>query len=140
MCGLWPNLKTDSYRAVNRTGTLKLKAMKKYSWFYSFKNPSVAENYLFFITTKRFRDTDPIPLRSHKVWFPTETSENSSCPMCGYILEDEVHVLFKCPTYVQIRQKYDITEPVNQPNWSHVRNKLTCEDEPKLITCVSFLY
>ena len=31
-CGLQPNLKTDSYRAINRTGTLK-KAMKNINGF-----------------------------------------------------------------------------------------------------------
>ena len=32
-CGLQPNLNTDSYRAINRTGTLKLKAMKNMNSF-----------------------------------------------------------------------------------------------------------
>ena len=59
--------------------------------------------------------------------------------MCGYILEDEVHVLFQCPAYVQIRQKYGLTEPINQPNWSHVRNILACEDKPKTINFSKFL-
>ena len=59
--------------------------------------------------------------------------------MCGYILEDEVHVLFQCPVSLQIRQKYDLTEPINQLNWSHVRNILACEDEPKTINLSKFL-
>ena len=59
--------------------------------------------------------------------------------MCGYILEDEVHVLFQCPAYVQIRQKYGLTEPVNQLNWSHIRYILACEDEPKTINLSKFL-
>ena len=62
----------------------------------------VTESYLSFITTKRFRDTmtrirvRACGLRSHKVWFQTEISENSSCPMCGHSHEDEVHFLFQC--------------------------------------------
>ena len=82
----------------------------KYKWFHSFKKSFVAENYLF-ITTKTFRDTltrfrlNACGLRSHKVKFLTEASENSSCPMCGYILEDKVQVLFQCPVYIQIRKK-----------------------------------
>ena len=59
--------------------------------------------------------------------------------MCGYILEDEVHVLFQCLAYEQIRQKYGLTEPINQPNWSHVRNILACEDKPKTINFSKFL-
>ena len=72
----------------------EIESNEKYTWIYSFKNSFVAENYLSFITTKRFRDTltrfrlRACGLRSHKVWFLTEASENSSCPLCGYILED----------------------------------------------------
>ena len=80
-CGLWPNLKTGSYHAMNRTATLKLiESNEKYILFYSFKNSLVAENYLSFMTTKRFRDTltrfrlRACGLRSHKVWFLTEAS------------------------------------------------------------------
>ena len=36
-CGLQPNLKTDSYRAINRTGTLKLKAMEYINGFIDSK-------------------------------------------------------------------------------------------------------
>ena len=54
-----------------------------YKWFYSVKNSFVAENYLSFITTERFRDTltrfrlRACGLRSHKVWFLAEASENN---------------------------------------------------------------
>ena len=122
-----------------------IESNEKYKWFYSLKNSFVTENYLFLITTKRFRDTltrfrlKVCGLRSHKVRFLTEATENSSCPMCGCILEGEVHVLFQCPANVQLRQKYDLTEPINQPNWSHVRNILACEDEPKTINLSKFL-
>ena len=101
---------------------------EKYKWFYSFKNLFVGENYLCFITTKRFHGTltrfrlRACCLRSHKVWFLTEASENSSCPVCGYLLEEELHVLFQCQANIQINHKYCVTEPINQPNWSHVRN------------------
>ena len=59
--------------------------------------------------------------------------------MCGYILDDEVHVLFQCPAYVQIRQIYDLIEPIKHPNWSHVRNILACENEPITINLFKFL-
>ena len=123
----------------------EIESNEKYKWFYPFKYLFVAENYLSFITTKRFRDTltrfrpRACGLRNHKLWFLTETSENSSCPTGGYILEDKVQVLFQCPAYVQIRQKYGLTEPINQPNWSPVRNILACEDAPKQSTCLRFL-
>ena len=89
----------------------EIESNEKYTWIYSFKNSFVAENYLFLITTKRFCDTSTrfhlraCGLRSHKVWFLTEASENSSCLICGYIPEEMVHVLFQCPAYVQIGKK-----------------------------------
>ena len=124
----------------------EIESNEKYKWFYSFKNSFVAENYLSFITTKRFHDTltrfrlRACGLRSHKVWFLTEASENSSCRMCGYILEDEVHVLFQCPAYVQTHKKYGLTEPINQPNWSHMYEiYLRVKINLKQSTCLSFL-
>ena len=112
---------------------------EKYKWFYTFKDSFFTERYLSFITTKRFRDTltrfrvRACGLRSHKVWFQTEISENSSCPMCGHLLEDEVHFLFQCPAYLHLREKYVSMGSVSQPNWSNVRNIFACENEPKTI-------
>ena len=86
----------------------EIESSEKYKWFYSFKNAFVAENYLSFITTKRFRDTltrfrlRACGLRSHKVWFLTEASENSSCPMCGIYLTMRYMYYFS----VQLTYKY----------------------------------
>ena len=100
---------------------------------------------LSLITTKTFRDTlirfrlRAYGLRGHKVWFLTDISENSSCPMRGNLLENEVHGFLQCPAYVQMRQKYCIKERINQPHWSHVRTILACEDEPKTFNLSKFL-
>ena len=110
-----------------------------------FKDSFVTERYLSFITTKRFFDTltwfcvRACSLRSHKVWFQTEISENSSCPMCGHLLEDEVHFLFQCPVYLHLREKYISTESVSQSKWSNVRNILACENERKTINLSKYL-
>ena len=90
-CGLWPNSKTDSYRAINRTCTLKLTATKNIDGII---HSRIHLSLSFCITAKRFRTTLTrsrlriCVLRSHKAWFLTETSKNSGYPMCGYILED----------------------------------------------------
>ncbi len=142
---LQPNLKTELCHATNRTGTRILKAMKNTSGFIHLRTLFFTERYLSFITTKRFRDTltrfrvRACGLRSHKVWFQTEISENSSCPMCGHLLEDEVHFLFQCPAYLHLREKYVSMESVSQPNWSNVRNILACENEPKTINLSKYL-
>ena len=144
---LQPNLKTELCHATNRTGTRILKVMKNKNCFIHLRIFILffTESYLSFITTKRFRDTltrfrvRACGLRSHKVWIQTEISENSSCPMCGHLLEDEVHFLFQCPAYLHLREKYVSTDSVSQPNWSHVRNILACENEPKTINLSKYL-
>ena len=115
---------------------------EKYKWFYTFKVSFFTESYLCSIKTKRFRDAltwfrvKACGLRSHKVWSQTEISENSSCPMCGHLLEGKVHFLFHCRAY--LREKYVSTESVSQPNWSNVCNLLARENEPK--TCPNILH
>ena len=116
-----------------------------YKWYYSFKNSFVAENYLSFITTNRFRDTltrfrlRACGLRSHKIWFLTEASKTVAARCVGIYWKMRYMFLFQCPAYEQIRQKYGLTEPINLPNWSHVRNMLACEDELKTINLSKFL-
>ena len=73
------------------------------------------------------------------MWFQTNISENSSYPVCGHLLEDEVHFLFQCPAYLHLREKYVSTESVSQPNWSNVRNILACENEPKTINLSKYI-
>ena len=103
---LWPNLKTELRHATNRTGTRILKIMKNTNGFIHLRTNFFTESYISFITTKIFRDTltrfrvRACGLRSHKLWFQTDISENSSCPMCGHLLEDEVHFLLQCPAYL----------------------------------------
>ena len=131
----------------NKTGTRMLKVMKNTNGFIHirpffpfFFKPKVT---FLLLQQKRFRDTLPrfcvraCGLRSHKVWFQTNISENSSCPMCVHLLDDEVHFLFQCPAY--LREKYVSTESVSQPNWSNVRNILACENEPKTINLSKYL-
>ena len=119
---------------------------EKYKWFHVFKDSFVAESYLSLLTIKRFRDTltrfrvRECRLRSNKVWFLTLISENSSCPMCGHMHEEEVHFLFQCPVYLQLRKKYVFTEPISQGNWSTVRNILACENEPKTVSLTKYLW
>ena len=135
---LYPNLKTELCHATNNWHS-DIEGNEKYKWFYTFKDSFFTNRYLSFIATKRFRDTltgfrvRACGLRNHKVWFQTEISENSSCPMCGHLLVDEVHFLFQCPAYLHLREKYVSTESVSQPNWSNVRNILACENESKTI-------
>ena len=63
----------------------EIEGNEKYKWFNVFNDSFVAESYLSFLTTKRFRDTltrfrvRACCLRSHKVWFLTIISENNSC-------------------------------------------------------------
>ena len=83
----------------------------KYNWFFSFKNIFQTEKYIRIISNKwhrsnlvRFR-VRSLGLNATKRWFQTNTLAQTACPMCGSQFEDEIHFLFVCKSYDDIRQK-----------------------------------
>jgi hypothetical protein len=123
----------------------EIESNEKYRWFHSFKDTFGAEKYLTCILTKRFRDAlirfrlRVCGLRGHKMWFLSEPSDNSSCPMCGHSLEDEIHFILKCPAYAQIRHRYRFMQPTDNVTWGTVKDILTSTDENKLINLSKFI-
>ena len=88
----------------------QLEGSDKYDWFLSFKNVFQAEKYIKIITNKwhrcslaRFR-LRSLGLNATK-WFNTNTPAEAVCPMCNTENEDEMHFLFVCKSYENIRQK-----------------------------------
>eukprot|EP00745_Piridium_sociabile_P044188 TRINITY_DN9210_c0_g1_i1.p1 TRINITY_DN9210_c0_g1~~TRINITY_DN9210_c0_g1_i1.p1 ORF type:complete len:408 (+),score=9.52 TRINITY_DN9210_c0_g1_i1:2081-3304(+) len=84
---------------------------EKYNWFYRFNSVFEKEKYIIEVTNKwhrislaRFR-LRTLGLNAHKQWFQTDPSTCSPCPMCGFLTEDEIHFLFHCKAYAQIREK-----------------------------------
>jgi hypothetical protein len=88
--------------------------IEKYNWFYSFKSIFETEKYIMAVTIKwhriclaRFR-LRTLGFNAHKRWFHTDTAAPSPCPMCGFLLEDEMHFMFHCKTYDDIREKCNV--------------------------------
>ena len=75
-----------------------------------FKSVHQAEKYLNDIKVKKFRDTLIRPrlginkLGVNKRFQPENATK--TCPFCPDVLEDEIHFLFICPVYADVRHKY----------------------------------
>ena len=117
----------------------KIENSDKYRWFYSFKTYLEADKYLSVITNKWHRDSLArfrlrCGLRSRTRWFRNdEQARDSTCPSCSNGDEDEMHLLFVCTAYAEIRRKYDIFKTVaDQPNGNHVHSLLAGKDQMKL--------
>ena len=87
----------------------KLNGSDRFETYRSFKLVLQLEQYLSQITISKFR----IALTRFRLGINdlkvnarySGTLQNTSCPFCG-LLEDEVHFLFYCDTYKNIRGKY----------------------------------
>ena len=91
----------------------KLVGSEKYEWFLSFKSIFETEKYITVVNNKwhrlslaRFR-LRVLGLNAKKRWYDTDTdaSTQSPCPMCGDQTEDEIHFIFDCKSYDDIRNK-----------------------------------
>ena len=88
-----------------------IKSFSVFSVQCSFKNVFQTEKYLKVLTHKWYRSNlvrfrvRTLGLNATKRWYHTDTSAGSPCPMCGWQTEDEVHFLFVCKSYDDIRQK-----------------------------------
>ena len=89
----------------------KISTSDRFSTYKVFKVTHQKEKYLDSKTIKKFRDA-LIKLRLeireigvNKRYHPTNTV-SQNCPFCRNTLENEYHVLFKCPLYSDIRLKY----------------------------------
>jgi hypothetical protein len=120
----------------------------KYSWYYSFKCTSEAEDYLMFITNKWMRDTlarfrlRACGLKNHKQWFTTDEQNaiDLICPVCGQGSEDEVHFIFHCQAYTELRKKYTLFDSITtQPNMNHVSTILASKDETEITSLAKYI-
>ena len=82
----------------------------RFATYRIFKTVHEPEGYLNDVTIKKFRDTlvrfrfgiNELGInKRYKLQFA-----NKNCPFCPAVLEDEYHVLFHCPVYYNIRNKY----------------------------------
>lgn len=95
-----------------RDWRLKLVTSDRFSTYRLFKLDFGQELYLNDITIKKFRDSlirfrlGVNDLGVNKRFFNPLIAQNMNCPFCPNVLEDEVHFLFVCYKYENLRLKY----------------------------------
>jgi len=86
----------------------KLSSSDRFAFYRSFKRTLCCESYLNYVNIKKFRDSfihfrlGVNALRSN---VRTEEEADRNCPFCSDI-ENEVHLLFQCNAYNDLRKKY----------------------------------
>ena len=112
----------------------------KYRWFYSFKCALEAEKYLMYITNKwlrgmyaRFRLRACGP-KSQQQQNSSEQQGDFTCPMCGQEREDEIHFIFHCQAYTDLRKNYSMLDShTAQSGINYLRALLASKNETKII-------
>ena len=102
-------LKTKMIENFKTNWKSKLETSDRFTFYKTFKQVHRHENYLNDITIKKFRDallrfrSGLNDLRTNQ-WYRGD--HNKQCPVCRDEEEDEQHVLFTCPTYEYLMEKY----------------------------------
>jgi hypothetical protein len=117
----------------------------KYSWYYAFKDVFEPEKYLTLITNKQMRATlAKFRLRVHglgtaKHWF-NNLEEYPSCPLCGQNVDDEVHLIFQCQVFSDIRLKYSFFRMTHiQPTMNGIKALLATHNDTTIIALSKYL-
>ena len=87
----------------------KLENSERFSVYRTFKFVFGTETYLANITLKRFRDAlirFRLGLNDMGINQRFVSNISKNCPFCPNTLEDEMHLLFTCKTYEDVRTKY----------------------------------
>ena len=90
-----------------------LQRSQKLEFYRSFKTDHTSPRYLDLTKGTAGRGALlKLRISNHKLMieigrYNHTTKDNRHCPFCGCnVIEDEVHVLFQCPTYSMIRNKF----------------------------------
>jgi hypothetical protein len=84
---------------------------ERYRLFSLFKNSIDYERYISFIDVYCFRVAftqarlNALPINANLHRF-SEKPEDKFCPFCKNVIEDETHIVFRCPLYCDLRKKY----------------------------------
>ena len=116
----------------------EMESENKYRWFYSFKCAFEAEKYVMYITNKwlrgmfaRFRLRACLKVTNNGL--PPNNRE-TTCPMCGQEREDEIHFVFHCQTYTDLRKNYIIFDSATiQSGINYLRALLASKNDTKII-------
>ena len=105
----------------------------------------LSEKYVMCITNKWLRGMfasfrlRECGLKSHKQWFTTEQVD-FTCPMCGQEREDEIHFVFHCQAYTDVRKNDSIFDsPTVQSGINYLRALLASKNETKIIALAKYI-
>eukprot|EP00745_Piridium_sociabile_P026380 TRINITY_DN42111_c0_g1_i2.p1 TRINITY_DN42111_c0_g1~~TRINITY_DN42111_c0_g1_i2.p1 ORF type:complete len:263 (+),score=14.28 TRINITY_DN42111_c0_g1_i2:674-1462(+) len=126
---------------------LDIESNPKYTWFFSFKDIFQPEKYLSNVANRWNRDAllkfraRVCGFKSNSQWFTsTENNDSASCPLCQQDAEDEVHFLFNCIAYSNIRAKYNLfTQFSTQTDMKDVVSLLKSNDETIILSLSGFI-
>ena len=96
---------------------------ERFEFYASFKSVHCREKYFDYPQLRCFRDIYTqfrfgiSPINVHKMRYKEGiTPRNLLCPACKREIEDELHVLFTCNAYNDIRREVKILDRLNQEN------------------------
>ena len=84
----------------------------RFDMYKLFKMSLSIEPYFQLVINKHIRDivirfrVGVSDLRSHKMRYALPKPEDLVCPLCNFVLEDEMHFLFYCKNLDDLRKKY----------------------------------
>ena len=103
---------------------------QKLEFYRSFKTDHTSSSYLDLTRgTAGRRALVKLRISNHKLMieigrYNQPTKDNRHCPFCGCnAIEDEVHLLFQCPTYSMIRNKFYCKVKTLIPNITQLPSK-----------------
>ena len=123
-----------------------LATSERFALYNSFKDLFQCERYLDVIHSRIYK-TALTRLRcgvsrfnAHRMRFTTSYNERS-CPFCANIVEDEHHILYVCPKYSSLRDKYPVRKfPHARTNTERVCMLYQVSDTESLLKVSKFLF
>lgn len=110
--GFLKNLRNKMIEKFKQDWLEKLTESERFFTYKMFKTSHGLEPYLNDITIKRFRDCvirlrfGINDLKINKRYCRAAAATPPHCPFCIGKIEDEIHFLFHCPVYTDLRRKY----------------------------------
>lgn len=114
------------------------------SIYSKFKHMFAREEYVHLLFTDRYRNIlaqfrmGVSQINTHKNRF-SPSIENTACPLCLNTREDEIHFMFSCPLYDNIRKTYNITSATNCNTIDQFVDTMSNNSQVRIVNLAKFL-
>jgi len=123
-----------------------IESKDKYTWYYSFKSQFEPERYLSYITNRWYRECfirfrlRVCGFQNNRLWFLDGVHGDGLCQVCGKADEDELHFLFYCEAYNDLRQRCTTLSSVRfRPSVIDISRLLASKDDNKVKEIVKYI-